>query len=158
MQQPTPLVERAVLDMAIRSLGVAGIGEMGEFNGDVRELDRLRVMQDRGKTSLEIPVIPMSAFAGAVTYPTAIMIARYEHLGAVKETNKAERIGKLTHGDITQDDHDVIRRDSGVPAFDQRQVHLIGSTERAVAIADHIRVRKMKIGAEPQTRHVPIVL
>jgi len=55
--------------------------------------------------------------------------------------------------EIPEEIEDVIGLHGGVQAFDDRLIHLLDTSKRAIAVADYVVMPEMKICGEPYARH-----
>ena len=55
--------------------------------------------------------------------------------------------------EITEEVENVIDLHGGVQTFEDRLIHLLGISKRAIAVADYVAMPEMKICGEPYVRH-----
>ncbi len=55
--------------------------------------------------------------------------------------------------EIPEEVENVIGLHGGVQTFEDRLIHLLGISKRAIAVADYVAMPEMKICGEPYIRH-----
>lgn len=90
-----------------------------------------------------LPVVDRLLLAGEAGM-TAIMIARDDPLLALELTGDGERIVKLPHAEVPNNDDPIRRIDRSVPRLHDGGVHLRHVSERTAGVLDYIDMTKME--------------
>jgi len=149
VQQPTPVIHRTGLGVAVVVVAVAHIGEVAGQHLSASHLKGGRAVMQRREAGVEVAGLPFDGL-GAVARPAAIVVAAHQVFGAVQVTHERQRVGDLAERHVAQHPHRVVGCHHIVPAGDEGVVHLLGVGERTAAVLDDVAVPEVQITAEPR--------
>ena len=147
VQEPGARVGRAVGNVPIVVLAVAAVREVAGEDPRTTDGEIDRALPDLVESCGEATV-GRGLGARLVSEPATVVVPGEQHLPAVEHTSDRKGLVGAAHREVAENDHLVRRRHRGVPAFDERGVHLLRVKEGSAAVVDDVAMAEVEIGCE----------
>lgn len=118
-----------------------------DAHGIVAEHDRLAMYGDFCKV-----VEPRELFSQLASF-FVVIAGKRKDLPATNLLAVLQNPRLASDAEISKKIKDVIGLNGGVQAFEDRFIHLLNTSKRAITVADYVVVPKMKVCCEPCVQH-----